>query len=344
MICLPVTELSHIAQARRTATKLAGNLGLSETDVGKVALIITELGMNLVKHAAQGQLLIRGLSQNDTNGIELLALDKGPGMTNVAACLRDGYSTAGSLGTGLGAIVRTASFSEIYSIPLSGTVVLAQIFGNREAVPGDRQNRGTVGTPANQPLTVSGVSIPKSGETACGDAWGLHQRPERSVLMVVDGLGHGPLAADAAQEALRVFHSRTMFPPAQMIEALHHGLRATRGAAVAVAEINHAQQQIQYCGVGNIAGTILTAPGRRSLVSHNGIVGHELRRIQEFTYHWPEDALLVMHSDGLMSRWDLSAYPGLLTRHLSVISAVLYRDFSRGRDDVTVVVAKGSSA
>jgi serine phosphatase RsbU (regulator of sigma subunit) len=162
--------------------------------------------------------------------------------------------------------------------------------------------------------------------------------------MVVDGLGHGPLAANAAQEALRIFSSHQNFSPAQIIEATHHTLRATRGAAVAVAAINQAQQQIQYCGVGNIAGTILSTTGSRSLVSHNGIVGHELRRVQEFTYPWPENALLVMHSDGLMSRWNLAAYPGLSTRHPSIISGVLYRDFNRGYDDVTVVVAKNSSA
>ena len=160
--------------------------------------------------------------------------------------------------------------------------------------------------------------------------------------MVVDGLGHGLAAADAAQAALRTFRSHATLPPAQLIEAIHSALRATRGAAVAIAEINHDKQQTQYCGVGNVAGVIVTPTTRYGLVSHNGIVGHEVRKIQEFTYPWPEQALLVMHSDGLMSRWDLAAYPGLLTRHPSVISGVLYRDFTRGRDDVAVVMAKAS--
>jgi anti-sigma regulatory factor (Ser/Thr protein kinase) len=342
MNCIPVTELSHVAQARRAATDLARNLGLGETDVGRVALIVTEMGTNIVKHAARGQLLLQRLSRNDTNGVELFALDKGPGMTNVAACLRDGYSTAGSPGTGLGAIVRTASLSEIYSDPASGTVVLAQVFGGRSSETSHWGKKGTVVAPTNDSLLVGAVSLPKSGETVCGDAWAVHSYPKRSQVMVVDGLGHGPAAANASQAALRIFHSRATSPPAEIIAATHDALRATRGAAVAVAAIDHAQQQLQYCGVGNIAGAIVTGTGSRSLVSHNGIVGHELRRIQEFTYPWPEHALLVMHSDGLMSRWDLSAYPSLITRHLGVISSVLYRDFNRGRDDVTVVVAKGS--
>lgn len=127
MICLSVTELSQVSYARRTAMEVAQKLGLSETEVGKVALVATELGTNLVKHASQGQLLMQGFVQNGINGVELLALDKGPGMANVMECLRDGYSTAGSSGSGLGAIVRTASLAEIYSVPGAGTVVLAQL-------------------------------------------------------------------------------------------------------------------------------------------------------------------------------------------------------------------------
>ncbi|MGH7263328.1 MAG: hypothetical protein ACREMB_00540 [Candidatus Rokuibacteriota bacterium] len=78
----------------------------------------------------------------------------------------------------------------------------------------------------------------------------------------------------------------------------------------------------------------------RHLVSYAGIAGHELRRVKELAYPWPEEALLVLHSDGLGTQWSLSAYPALARRHPTLIAGVLYRDHSRRRDDVSVLVAK----
>jgi anti-sigma regulatory factor (Ser/Thr protein kinase) len=346
MTCIPITEASQIMLAKRAATELARNLGFNETEEGKVALLVTELATNLIKHATSGQLLIHGLTQAGSNSIELLALDKGPGMENVARCLRDGYSTAGSPGTGLGAIFRTSSLADIYSVPEAGTAVLARIqakvSSSRFQVPSQNTldlrlstQHSALGT-----LDVGAVCIPKAGEEVCGDAWAVDQRPGRWVLMVADGLGHGLGAAEAVQEAVRVFRAHAAQAPAEIIAAAHAALRATRGAAVAVTELDRTKQQVRFCGVGNIAGAILLAAGGRSMVSHNGIVGHRAVKIQEFTYPWSTDALLVMHSDGLVTHWSFDAYPGLIRRQPSLIASVLYRDFSRGRDDVTVIVAK----
>jgi len=175
-------------------------------------------------------------------------------------------------------------------------------------------------------------------------AGAVDQCPGRSLILLADGLGHGILAAEAAVEAVKTFQNNTSLAPAQVVAAIHAALRSTRGAAVAVAEVDAAQQVVRFAGVGNIAGLILSADGCRHLVSHNGTAGHEVRKIQEFTYPWPargggRQPLLILHSDGLTSRWDLDRYPGLAQRHPSLIAGVLYRDFYRGRDDVTVVVA-----
>src|SRR5690606_24646577 len=125
-----------------------------------------------------------------------------------------------------------------------------------------------------------------------------------------------------------------------VIDAAHAALRSTRGAAMAIAELRHAERVVRFAGVGNIAASIHDHHQTWNMVSYNGTVGHELRKVQEFTYAWPENGLLVMHSDGLTSRWSLAAYPGLAARHPSMTAAVLYRDFRRGRDDVTVLVAR----
>ena len=158
--------------------------------------------------------------------------------------------------------------------------------------------------------------------------------------MIADGLGHGPNAAAASQAAVRVFLGSAELLPSAILSEMHGALRSTRGAAVAVASLDGATGEIRYAGVGNVTGTIVNGSESRSMVSHNGTVGHEMRKVQEFTYPWPQDSIVVMHSDGLQSHWRLDRYPGLAARHAAVIAGLLYRDFSRGRDDLTAVVAR----
>ncbi|MBO0726304.1 MAG: SpoIIE family protein phosphatase, partial [Blastocatellia bacterium] len=189
------------------------------------------------------------------------------------------------------------------------------------------------------PLEIGAVCLPKPGEVACGDDWAVEWRAGHCVVLVADGLGHGADAAAAAMAAVNTLRTHPNLAPAALIEFAHGALRSTRGAALAVADIDLAQE-VRYAGIGNIAGMILASGGARHMVSHAGIVGHEARKIQEFAYPWTQDSLLVMHSDGLATHWNLDQYPGLVGRRPSLIAGVLYRDFTRGRDDVTVVVAK----
>jgi hypothetical protein len=260
--------------------------------------------------------------------MEILALDKGPGIENVGESLRDGYSTSGSPGTGLGAVKRLSSLFDLYSRPGKGTAVLSQLWG-RPAAP----------APAHQ-LEVGGVCLPVMTERACGDGWAVHQSRQRSLIMVADGLGHGEHAAEASARAVQVFEDYLDDTPAQMMERVHHALRGTRGAAVAVAELPWSQRLMRYAGVGNICGRIVSQEGVSSMVSYNGTVGLEARKIRELTYPWPGDGMLIIHSDGLGTHWNLEAYPGLRARHTTLIGGVLFRDHNRIQDDATVVVAR----
>jgi hypothetical protein len=122
--------------------------------------------------------------------------------------------------------------------------------------------------------------------------------------------------------------------------ALHEGLRPTRGGAAAIALIQPGARRLTYTGLGNINGVVLSAQGQHHLVSHNGIVGHQASRIVEFHYEWTPDSVLVMHSDGLSGKWDIDRYPGLLARHPGLVAATLYRDYVRGRDDASILVAR----
>jgi anti-sigma regulatory factor (Ser/Thr protein kinase) len=326
-LVIPVCELGEVGGARRIAARLSEKIGLSENESGKVSLVITEAGNNLVKHAGHGQLVVRRLTDKRAIGVEVLALDKGPGMSNLNECMRDGYSTAGSPGTGLGAISRLSTSFDVYSNPCGGTALMSRIWSPSR-------------TGASTALEVGAICAAKEREQICGDCWSMHEHSGRSVIIVVDGLGHGDFAAEAAAQGVRIFQENLDRSPAEIIQRAHGALRSTRGAAMAIAEINFSEGLLRYVGIGNIASTIVSSGATRSLISHSGIVGHELRRVQEFVYPWPPGALLVMHSDGLQTRWTLAAYPGLAVRHAATIAGVLYRDFQRGRDDVTVVVVR----
>jgi anti-sigma regulatory factor (Ser/Thr protein kinase) len=337
---LAVRDPTQVAEARRTATAIAAREGFDELHMATVALVVTELATNLIKHGRGGDLLVRPVFEQKENALEIISLDKGEGIANIPAALRDGTSTSGTAGTGLGSIVRHSTTFDVYSSPESGTVVLT-------VVPNaDPASRGRRTGPAPPTAVVGAVSVAVSGEEVCGDAWMVTAESDRIRTIVCDGLGHGALAAEAAHAAVGAIASRRNGSIVSALESANDALRSTRGAAVAVADLDTARGVLRYCGVGNINGAIVHSRGRTGLVSSNGTVGHAMPRAQEFSYPWPERALLVMHSDGIQGKWDLSRYAGLTSRHPSVIAAVLYRDFVRGRDDATVVVVKttGDSA
>jgi len=189
-------------------------------------------------------------------------------------------------------------------------------------------------------LQIGAVCVPAPGETVCGDSWAVRQMGERAFVLMVDGLGHGASAAQAAGEAVDLFRRDPLRNPIDVLQSLHLGLRATRGAAVMVLEIDLAAGAILCAGVGNISAKLLQAEGERSFVSQNGIVGHQVKRFQEFSYVWEKNALLVLHSDGLQSRFSLDRYPGLAVRHPGIAAALLQRDFRRERDDSTLLILR----
>jgi anti-sigma regulatory factor (Ser/Thr protein kinase) len=331
-VLLSLDHSSRVGEVRRLVTSMAGRLGFDEQDQGRAALVLTEAANNAVLHGGGGEIVLRAF-HGSSPGIEAIIADRGPGMADVSRALRDGYSTAGTSGSGLGAVVRLSNKFDIYSAAGAGTVVLVQIC-SRAAPPSPA---------ANGRLETGAVCLPKAGETDCGDAWAIARNGDRHVLIIADGLGHGPDAAKASRQAITTFHARLTLSPSDLLSEIHLALRSTRGAAVAVATLDPGKREVRYAGVGNIAGAVVTGDETRSMVSHNGTLGHEVRKIQEFTYAWPPGSLVIMHSDGLQTQWRLDRYPGLTTRAPSVIAGLLYRDFSRGRDDVTVAAVREAS-
>jgi anti-sigma regulatory factor (Ser/Thr protein kinase) len=308
---------------RRAAERLATELGMTDPRRADLAIVAAEVAGNLVKHADEGAVLVRPVRADGQAGVELLAVDSGPGMTDVAHAVGDGHSTAGTLGIGLGAIVRQASWCDLYSVPGQGTVLAVQVW---------------TGT-APAPTWAAGLTRPITGETISGDGYAARTVGGRHQVLVCDGLGHGRLAAAATQEAMRVFEESPAGSPATVVEALHRALHHTRGAALAVAELDG--DVVRYAGLGNIAGAVHSLDGsRRSMVSLPGIAGHQRRVVRDYEYPLPAGAVVIMHSDGVVDRWSSVAHPELLGHSAQVIAAAVLRDAGTRRDDACVLAAR----
>jgi anti-sigma regulatory factor (Ser/Thr protein kinase) len=335
---IPITESSQIGEARRAATYLAERAGFDETQCGKVAIVATESARNILQHAGgvSGEIVVQIVLDGDAAHLHLYALDKGVGMTNVAECLRDGFSTAGTAGEGMGAIQRLSHEFDIYSPAGGGTAVFASIPA--------RQNADK--TFSSTGWSIGAISLPKTGEEECGDSWDFDLGPRTGRFIVADGLGHGPMAAEASREAIRVFEAKNSAAqtPVRMMETIHQALHPTRGAAVSLAIVDVEERSVRFVGVGNVAGALVSSEKVQSMMSHNGTAGAQMHKIQEMLYPLPDRGVLLLASDGISARWAFDRYPGLLNRHPAVIAGVLYRDCNRGRDDVTVLVARPRAA
>ncbi len=311
-----IDHSSKVGEARRAAQTLA-NFEFNAEMAGKVTIAATELANNLMLHAGGGELLIQTLGEDHAAVVELLAIDRGPGMVNVDRCMEDGYSTAGTPGTGLGAIRRLSSEFDIHSTPGEGTIVMAR-FGATEGV------------------RHGAISVALEGEIECGDAWCLKQDSRGFALFLVDGLGHGTFAAEAARTAIDAFNREPFAEPQEIMLRANGLMSKTRGGAAACARVM--DNKVSYAGVGNISGTLISAGKSQGMVSQNGTLGSYRRRGLQFEYAREPGAHLIMYSDGISGRWEVKNRTDLLVRHPALIAASIYRDHGRGRDDATIVV------
>ena len=323
---LRIEDLSAAGTARRAATRLAEQLAFPPARAAEVGLALTEIATNLARHAQAGSVLLRSLRGVGT-AVEVVAVDAGPGMDDLARSRRDGHSSAGTLGIGLGAIDRLADDVDIASTPGVGTVLVARFDADRRApVPAD---------PAAAALTR-----PITGETVCGDACWIRHVGDRTLLLLCDGLGHGPQAAAAAQRATATARAARAdrLGPEELVASVHAALPGTRGGAVAVAELDPAAGVVRFCGVGNVAGAVVTDGRKRGMTSAPGVAGMRARHVRRFEYPLEPASVVVMHSDGLTGRWALD--PDLLPRSPTVVAAALLRDAGIRHDDAGVIVAR----
>jgi anti-sigma regulatory factor (Ser/Thr protein kinase) len=318
---------ADVGAARRCARSLAAGCGATEHAAEQAALAVTELGTNILRHGGgEGHMLLRPLADGRCTGLEVLAVDCGPGMPEVPwAGVRN---AGGGLGAGLGGVERLADEFQIHSRRASGTIVLARFrFDPAAGAPGW--------------FRIGGVSVPLYPHRGNGDAWTFVADDRHLTVLVVDGLGHGELAKDAADAALDAFE-RYQGDSLAWIPRAHEVMRATRGGVLGLARIDRAARLLEFAGVGNISGRVMRGAASRGLISSPGTVGTTVAvpRTRAVEVPWEPGSTLLLWSDGIRSGVDLGEHPGILGRDPSVIAALVHREFRRGNDDATVVVIR----
>ncbi|MFD5158552.1 SpoIIE family protein phosphatase [Streptomyces hawaiiensis] len=198
----------------------------------------------------------------------------------------------------------------------------------------------------SRPLTTvraGGVNIPYGGAEYSGDAWAWVRSGDLVTLMLADGLGHGPEAARASSTAVTTLHRWAGSSPAEALRRLHDALKGTRGAAVSLAQLDLSSGRLRFAGIGNVGARLRTGGTWRALLARPGIVGaHRPATLHEVEADWADDPLLILHTDGLPSRWTPPSDPGLPMADPAVTAAVTIRDASSParpvRDDTAVAV------
>ncbi|MFJ7241320.1 ATP-binding SpoIIE family protein phosphatase [Streptomyces olivaceus] len=340
---VPVHDSTRVRDARVAAEHAAALAGLDERRTATASLVATELATNVLKHAGGGTVLIDVVAPPvlaaDHGGarlVQVATVDHGPGIADVPAALRDGFTTTGSLGAGLGTCARLADDFDLHSVPGQGTVVVARV----GAVPG-----GPAAAPRGPAARVraGAVNVPFAGAEYSGDAWAWVRAGDVVSLMLADGLGHGPEAARASTAAVEALGASAHLAPAEALRRLDRALTGTRGAAVAVAQVDTRTGVLRFSGVGNIGARLCEGGTWRHLVSRPGIVGtHRPATLRDQEAVWADDRVLVLHSDGLPSRWSPTSDTCRTTTDPAVTAAVTFRDASSParpvRDDTAVVV------
>jgi anti-sigma regulatory factor (Ser/Thr protein kinase) len=344
---VPVHDSTRVRDARVAAEAAAARAGLDADRAAGCALVATELATNLLKHAGGGLILLDVVSRpapERADGaaplVQIVAIDHGPGVRDVAGALRDGYSTTSSLGAGLGTCRRVADDFDLHSTVGRGTIAMARL-GARAA------RRGGPAPSLAADVRAGGVNVPFAGAEFSGDAWAWVREGDLTTLMLADGLGHGMAAARASSAAVEQLYRAPGLAPAQLLRRLEGALRDTRGAAVAVAQLDSAAGRLTFSGIGNIGARLRTGAQWQPLLSRPGIVGaHRAAHLPEHTAPWDTDCLLVLHSDGLPSRWSPGPAAHSPSLDPAVIAAVIVRDASSParpvRDDTTVAVLSPS--
>jgi len=339
-----IRDEPQVGAARRAVRRFAEQAGFGADALSDLEIVVQEIGTNSVRYATQGGCLHWRETGGGGPGVEILYEDKGPGIQDLDRALRDGVSSAGSLGTGFGAMRRLLDEFDAYSSVKGTTRRLTStrrttwgtaLFGRKWVAPprGREQERG------REAARRRGVwTRPRPGEDRNGDAYFFGEHDGALLLAVVDGLGHGRGAAEAAGAAVEVLGAWGGEPLGDLFWGLHDALRVTRGAVVGAVVIDEERGVFHYAGVGNVEVRVFGTDEPVRPIPANGTIGARLSQVRVWPHRYQPGTTFVLATDGLSAKWDLASYPALHLHSPQLMAGVLARDYSRNSDDATVVV------
>ncbi|HEV7332508.1 MAG TPA: SpoIIE family protein phosphatase [Flavisolibacter sp.] len=327
---LNAADRSYFAILKKEVHALAVAAQFSARRLGEIDIIIAEIVSNLAKHAGGGELFVKLIEEKGLQGIEIISIDNGPGITDLRAMMQDGATTKNTLGQGLGAIRRLSHFFQVYTQKAWGTVLLCRVFTKELPLV-----RGP------EPVEVRSFVVPKPGEEECGDGFYYKQTKEHIKLFLGDGLGHGKEAAIAVQKAIEAFKLCPEESAVENLRYINQHVKRTRGLVATVAIFHIREQKWKICGVGNISTRFYGPSLSKSHSPYNGIVGLNMPNSmndQEIDYE--RGQCVILCSDGIKSKWDILKFPGILRNDLSLLDAVLFKEYARNTDDMSIASCK----
>lgn len=327
-----IEDRSYVALIKREIHQKAVAAKFHEVDTGRIDIIVSELTSNLIKHAGQGELLYRFTPNDDAPVFEILSIDRGPGMVDATNSLRDGVSTTKTIGGGLGAIQRLSTVSQVFSLRQWGTMLYSKI-GPEAKIP--EVPRGGFD------LDIKTLCVPKPHEDVCGDGFRVIQTHSCIKILFGDGLGHGPHAKEAMDVAANSFCECPDNDPVEIIRSMHDRVRKTRGLVATIAIMDKKSNTWNFVGVGNINTRLYTGIEYRNYMSYNGTIGLNIpKSMKATTVQVERNQHLVMCSDGITTRWNMNQYASIFKYDTTLLAAAIFKDFSRGNDDSSILIAK----
>ena len=323
---LPTIDIASVSVARERVRELGVSLGLDQTTIESVAVAASELVHNQLRHARRGQLAVRGVERDGIPGIEIIAADLGRGIADPVMALEGPGPSSTSLGSGLSGARRMTHEMDVDVRSGEGTCVRARRFAE----------------PVRRRREVGILGRPCEHESESGDHAAFVRDGDSLVVAVVDGVGHGPLAREASMGAVAAFLAHAGSSPAAILDASDAAVASTRGAVMSVARIDASAGEVEHAAVGNVVTRIERYRASRILSGVSGTLGARgvRRKPHPETVALDRTEVLMLYSDGVSSRVDLSSEPDLLREHSLVIAQRIMAKFSRANDDALVLVAR----
>jgi len=326
-ISLQANDRSYFSLLKKEIHQRLVDAGMHAGRIAEVDIIVAEMTSNLFKYADEGEILFGFFTENGVPYVEVISIDNGPGMHNPTRMMRDGISTSNTMGTGLGSIERLSDTFDIYSLAGWGTILLSRIYIGE--------------APTRTDLTVRPIVVSKPGEKVSGDGFLFKTNGHDFKVMLGDGLGHGPEANKAINEAAAAFRVCPDNSPVETLRFIHSSIRRTRGMVANITRYDSENREWSSSGIGNIAAKWLGPSASKNHMSYNGIVGHNIpTTMNDQTYSTTEYNQLVLCSDGIRTRWEITRYPGILKHDPSTLAACIYKDHARKTDDMSIIVIK----